>query len=51
VPVCHVIPVPFPSVWHSVDDDGNHIDLATVIDLATIFRVFIIEFYGLNWYY
>ena len=48
VPVCHLIPVPFPSVWHTVDDNGSCIHEETVTDLAIIFRVFVVEYLGLK---
>ena len=41
VPVLHLIAVPFPPVWHTVDDDGDHIDHASVNNLLAIFREFL----------
>lgn len=51
VPICHVIAAPFPSTWHTMQDDGKNIDLETVVDLATIFRVLVVEYFGLNQFY
>ncbi|TPX47416.1 hypothetical protein SeMB42_g02384 [Synchytrium endobioticum] len=48
VPVAHVIAVPFPTVWHTLHDDGSALDLNVIKDLALIFRVFVFEFLGLS---
>lgn len=48
VPVCHLIPVPFPQVWHTKEDDEEHISHETVVDLALIFRVLAVEYLGLE---
>lgn len=47
VPVCHLIPVPFPKEWHTEGDDHECISHATVVDLSLIFRVLIIEYLNL----
>jgi len=41
--VLHMIPSPFPDVWHSMRDDGEHLDLATVRDWARIVTAFTLE--------
>ncbi|KAH8675267.1 glutaminyl-peptide cyclotransferase [Xylariales sp. PMI_506] len=43
VPTLHIIPSPFPSVWHTMADDGPHLDLATVRDWAKIVTGFSME--------
>lgn len=43
VPVLHVIPLPFPEVWHTMDDDGGHLDTPTVGDWAKIVSLFVAE--------
>ncbi|RYP34099.1 hypothetical protein DL767_004434 [Monosporascus sp. MG133] len=43
VPVLHIIPSPFPTVWHTMDDDGEHLDLPTVRDWARIVTAFALE--------
>ncbi|KAM7223195.1 hypothetical protein V8F06_001408 [Rhypophila decipiens] len=43
VPVLHVIPLPFPDVWHTMDDDGDHLDVPTVGDWAKIVSLFVAE--------
>jgi glutaminyl-peptide cyclotransferase len=47
VPICHLIAVPFPSVWHTVRDDASALDIESVNDLALIFRVLVVEYLGL----
>ena len=43
VPVLHLIPSPFPPVWHKMEDDGDHLDLPTVRDWARIVTAFTLE--------
>ncbi|KAL2915513.1 hypothetical protein HK105_204915 [Polyrhizophydium stewartii] len=47
VPVVHCIPVPFPSVWHTKDDNASAISNDSVHDLALIFRTLVVEYLGL----
>jgi hypothetical protein len=42
-PVLHLIPSPFPGVWHTMDDDGAHLDIPTVKDWARIVTAFVLE--------
>ncbi len=42
-PVLHIIPSPFPDVWHTLQDDGAHLDIATVKDWARIVTAFTLE--------
>ncbi|XP_052899392.1 glutaminyl-peptide cyclotransferase-like [Anopheles moucheti] len=44
VPVLHVIPHPFPDVWHRLEDNGDIVDVPTVRNLIRIFSVFVIEY-------
>jgi len=48
VDVLHVIPTPFPPVWHTMDDDGAHLDIPTVKDWAKIVTVFVAEWMELD---
>lgn len=48
VPILHLIPTPFPEVWHKITDDRKAIDLTTVENLNKIFRVFIAEYLHIN---
>uniref|UniRef100_A0A5S6Q069 Glutaminyl-peptide cyclotransferase n=1 Tax=Trichuris muris TaxID=70415 RepID=A0A5S6Q069_TRIMR len=41
VRVVHLIPLPFPSVWHTREDDEPVLHYPTIDNLATIFRVFV----------
>lgn len=44
VPILHLIPSPFPTVWHQITDDRKAIDMFTVENLNKILRVFVIEY-------
>ncbi|KAI0377754.1 peptidase family M28-domain-containing protein [Hypomontagnella monticulosa] len=44
VPILHVIPNPFPGVWHKMEDDGEHLDMPTVRDWSKIVTAFALEF-------
>ncbi|ANB15591.1 hypothetical protein AWJ20_3222 [Sugiyamaella lignohabitans] len=48
VPVLHLIPLPFPNIWHTLDDDGAHLDPATVHDWALIIALFMAEYFELG---
>ncbi|RYO98134.1 hypothetical protein DL764_007179 [Monosporascus ibericus] len=48
VPVLHIIPMPFPPVWHTMEDDGEHLDPATVDDWAKIITAFATEWMELD---
>ncbi|KAI1118254.1 peptidase family M28 [Nemania sp. NC0429] len=43
VPILHLIPMPFPPVWHKMEDDGAHLDMPTVRDWARIVTAFALE--------
>lgn len=44
VPILHLIPTSFPPVWHTIDDDGRHINPSSVSNFNKIMRVFIVEY-------
>ena len=44
VPILHVIPTPFPDVWHTDRDDKSALDYKTIDDLNKILRVFVAEY-------
>ncbi|RMZ02792.1 hypothetical protein D0860_07065 [Hortaea werneckii] len=48
VEILHLIPSPFPGVWHTMDDDGAHLDLDTVRDWAVITAGFAAEWLDLE---
>ncbi|KAJ3023721.1 hypothetical protein HKX48_001611 [Thoreauomyces humboldtii] len=47
VPIVHVIPAEFPSVWHKIEDNADAVDPDIVHDFALIFRVFVAEYLDL----
>ncbi|XP_035910732.1 glutaminyl-peptide cyclotransferase [Anopheles stephensi] len=44
VPILHIIPSPFPDVWHKLEDDGDIVDVPTVRNMIRIFSVFVCEY-------
>jgi glutaminyl-peptide cyclotransferase len=48
VEVLHLIPGPFPRVWHTMDDDGEHLDMPTVEDWTKIVAAFVGEWMDLE---
>ena len=48
VEVLHLIPASFPSIWHTIHDDGAHLDLDTVEDWAILVAAFVAEWMGLE---
>ncbi|KAI1378645.1 glutaminyl-peptide cyclotransferase [Hypoxylon crocopeplum] len=48
VDVLHIIPSPFPDAWHTMDDDGEHLDLEAVDDWAKIVTAFAAEWMELD---
>lgn len=50
VEILHIIPTPFPWVWHREEDDGEHLDIPTVIDWAQIVTGFAAEWMDLENY-
>lgn len=48
VEILHMIPSPFPSVWHRIEDDGDHLDMPTVEDWAKIVTAFVGEWMDLE---
>lgn len=48
VPVLHLIPLPFPDVWHKMEDDGEHLDMDTMYDWSLIMTAFVAEYMNLS---
>jgi len=48
VDVLHLIPTPFPHVWHRIEDDGEHLDIPTVEDWALLTTAFAAEWMDLE---
>ncbi|KAJ8288702.1 hypothetical protein COCON_G00013610 [Conger conger] len=46
VRVLHIIPTPFPSVWHTFDDNEQNLDRPTIQNLNKIMQVFVLEYLG-----
>ena len=51
VHVLHLIPARFPSVWHTMRDDGEHLDIPTVEDWALLTAVFAAEYMELEGFF
>lgn len=50
VEVLHLIPSPFPHVWHTAQDDGEHLDMDTTEDWAKLTTAFAAEWMDLEGY-
>lgn len=48
VRVLHLIPHPFPSVWHKMSDNAAALDDNTISNLSKIFHVFVTEYLSLT---
>lgn len=48
VPILHLIPLPFPKVWHTIDDDADHLDKDSVRQFAHIMTAFVAEYMGMS---
>uniref|UniRef100_A0A3Q3W2Z0 Glutaminyl-peptide cyclotransferase n=1 Tax=Mola mola TaxID=94237 RepID=A0A3Q3W2Z0_MOLML len=44
VHILHLIPSPYPSVWHTFDDNEQNLDRATIQNLNKILQVFVLEY-------
>ncbi|XP_038584387.1 glutaminyl-peptide cyclotransferase [Micropterus salmoides] len=44
VHILHLIPSPFPSVWHTFDDNEQNLDRSTIQNLNKILQVFVLEY-------
>ncbi|KAI9816037.1 MAG: hypothetical protein M1827_002029 [Pycnora praestabilis] len=51
VDILHIIPTPFPRVWHQMEDDGEHLDLDTVEDWAMLVTGFAAEWLDLDGFF
>ncbi|XP_065339633.1 glutaminyl-peptide cyclotransferase isoform X1 [Cloeon dipterum] len=47
VPILHLIPSPFPSVWHKNGDNYSALDFDTIANLNKILRIFVAEYLSL----
>jgi glutaminyl-peptide cyclotransferase len=48
VEILHMIPNMFPDVWHTIEDDGEHLDTDTVEDWAKLVMAFTAEWMELE---
>lgn len=48
VEILHIIPSPFPTVWHTAEDDAEHLHMPTVEDWAKIVTAFLAEWMDLE---
>ncbi|KAK4204043.1 putative glutaminyl-peptide cyclotransferase [Triangularia verruculosa] len=46
--ILHIIPTPFPKVWHTMEDDAKNLDVGTVKDWAKIVTGFVGEWMDLE---
>ncbi|XP_063299423.1 glutaminyl-peptide cyclotransferase [Pelobates fuscus] len=44
VPILHLIPSPFPHVWHTMQDNEENLDSVTIDNLNKILQVFVLEY-------
>ncbi|KAJ4286796.1 hypothetical protein N0V90_013048 [Kalmusia sp. IMI 367209] len=51
VEVLHIIPSPFPHVWHDISDDGEHLDMDTVEDWTRLVTAFAAEWMDLEGFF
>ncbi|PPJ58965.1 hypothetical protein CBER1_04114 [Cercospora berteroae] len=51
VEILHIITSPFPQVWHTINDDGEHLDMPTVEDWAMLTTAFAAEWMDLEGYF
>ena len=51
VEVLHIIPTPFPRVWHELDDDAKHLDMETVVDWTKLMTAFMAEWMDLEGFF
>lgn len=48
VDILHMIAYPFPKVWHTMEDDGEHLDIDSVEDWAKLVTAFSAEWLDLE---
>ncbi|KAK6009615.1 peptidase, M28 family [Ostertagia ostertagi] len=47
VPILHLIPVPFPHVWHTAADNEKALHYPTIYHMTSILRVFVARYLGI----
>jgi len=48
VPPLHLIATPFPTQWHQPGDNGQNLHHPTINNLMKVFRLFLVEYLGLQ---
>eukprot|EP01006_Ploeotia_vitrea_P064232 TRINITY_DN87340_c0_g1_i1.p1 TRINITY_DN87340_c0_g1~~TRINITY_DN87340_c0_g1_i1.p1 ORF type:complete len:421 (-),score=17.60 TRINITY_DN87340_c0_g1_i1:106-1368(-) len=44
VPVLHIVPIPFPSVWHTRHDTADHLHYDSINDIAEVLYAFVEQY-------
>lgn len=44
VPILHLIPTNFPTVWHTQSDDGQRLNQQSILNFNKVMRVFLVEY-------
>ncbi|XP_045476105.1 glutaminyl-peptide cyclotransferase isoform X2 [Harmonia axyridis] len=44
VPILHLIPIPFPNVWHTIDDNADVLDADSIHDLNLTIQHFLAQY-------
>ncbi|KAK6050311.1 peptidase, M28 family [Cooperia oncophora] len=47
VPILHLIPVPFPRVWHTAGDNESVLHYPTIYHMMAVIRVFVAKYLGI----
>lgn len=50
VRVLHLIPLPYPDVWHTMDDDADHLEIQVINDWARVLAAFVGDWLSLQGY-
>ncbi|XP_058798901.1 glutaminyl-peptide cyclotransferase-like [Phymastichus coffea] len=48
VKILHVIPYPFPDIWHTARDNRNNINMSTIENVNKILRVFVASYLNMR---
>lgn len=48
VPILHIIPSPFPKVWHKTTDNLENLSLPTIKNFIRILRVFVVDYFTVH---
>lgn len=48
VPILHLISVPFPPTWHTINDNEANLDFPTINHIRNVMKIFVIEYLHLK---